>query len=96
MPELTQTLISAREKQHEQNKFFAAIQGINLDEPASDGKQRGQKEWEDLKSRVFSKGKAKDSDDITSLTGITAKQKGFGIGQGLEFSDGNKIKNPFG
>jgi hypothetical protein len=49
-----------------------------------------------MKARVFSKGKAKDSNDITSLTGVTAKQKGFGIGRGLEFSDGNKTKNPFG
>lgn len=94
MPELTSILVAKREADYDQKKFLAALQGVDLDKGSSSS--GGQKEWEDMKARVFSKGKAKDSNDITSLTGITAKQKGFGIGQGLEFSDGNKTKNPFG
>jgi hypothetical protein len=99
MPELTSILIAKREKEHEERKFLAAIQGIDLDKntKSSDGKERGQKEWEDLKARVFSRGKTKDSNDIASLQGINAQQAGFGIGMGLDYavvSDKNMTKNP--
>lgn len=97
MPELMATLIASREKQHEHHKFLAAIQGIDLDEGQNNGKQKGQKEWEDLKARVFSRGQAVDSDDITSLQGPNALNAGFGIGNGLEYSDlkNQEPKNPF-
>ena len=91
MPEFISLLAAKREKDYEDRKFLAAIQGINLD----DNSNKGQKEWEDMKARVFSGGRVKDSNDITSLQGQTAKQKGFGIGQGLEYS-GNSAKNPMG
>ena len=83
MPELTATLKAKHEKDYEDKKFLAAIQGIDLEENSS----RGQKEWEDLKARVFSGGTANDSNDITSLQGINAQNAGFGIGAGLEYSD---------
>jgi hypothetical protein len=86
MPELTAILVAKREKENQDKKFFAALQGVDLDDSGSGG-SRGQKEWEDLKARAFSGGKVKDSNDITSLQGQTAKQKGFGIGQGLEYSN---------
>lgn len=85
MPELTITLTAIREKENNHNKFLAAIQGIDLDEQSQETK--GQKEWEDLKSRVFSGGTAKDSNDITSLQGINAAQAGFGIGDGLSYDN---------
>ena len=94
MPELTATLISKREQEHEKRKFLAAMQGVDLD--GSGGNEDPQKKWEDLKARAFSGGKVTDSNDITSLVGNTAKQKGFGIGRGLEYTDGSKAKNPFG
>jgi len=93
MPELISILVAKREKDHEDKKFLAAIQGIDLDSKAESDPQ---KKWEDLKARAFSGGKVTDSDDITSLVGINAKQKGFGIGRGLEYSSGKEIKNPFG
>ena len=93
MPELTSILVAKRERDYEERKFLAALQGVDLD---SKGGNNPQKKWEDLKARAFSKGKVTDSNDITSLVGITARQKGFGIGRGLEYSDGNKVKNPFG
>lgn len=93
MQELTSILVAKREKDYEDKKFLAAIQGVNLDSASNTDPQ---KKWEDLKARAFSGGKVNDSNDILSLTGNTAKQKGFGIGRGLEFSDGNKSKNPFG
>lgn len=95
MPELTAVLISKREKDHEERKFLAAIQGIDLDGNSS---ERGQKEWEDMKSRVFSGGSAQNSDDILSLQGHNAAKAGFGIGAGLDYSDlkNGEPKNPFG
>lgn len=84
MPELIATLNGSRDLQERHNRFLAAIQGIDMNEGSSEGK--GQKEWEDMKARVFSGGKSKDSKDITSLTGINASQAGFGIGLGLEYS----------
>lgn len=93
MPELTSTLIAKREQEHDNRKFLAAMQGVDLDGSSNENPQ---KKWEDLKARAFSGGKVTDSNDITSLVGTTAKQKGFGIGRGLEYSDGNKAKNPFG
>lgn len=92
MQELTQTLAAKREQDYEEKKFLAALQGVNLDSQKNDP----QKKWEDLKAKAFSGGKVTDSNDITSLVGNTAKQKGFGIGRGLEYSDGTKAKNPFG
>jgi len=96
MPELTTILVAKREKDYEDKKFLAAIQGIDLDKN-SGSSHGGQKEWEDMKSRVFSGGKAKDSNDITSLQGPNATKAGFGIGAGLDYSVVNdSAKNPFG
>ena len=53
----------------------------------SGSQDRGQKEWEDLKARVFSGGATNDSNDILSLQGQNAKRLGFGIGMGLEYED---------
>jgi hypothetical protein len=97
MPELTATLIAKRDQEHQERRFFAAMQGVDLDE--QDGSRRGQKEWEDMKSRVFSGGTAGNSDDITSLQGFNAQKAGFGIGMGLEYTDlksQGQPKNPFG
>lgn len=85
MPELTATLTAIREKENNHNKFLAAIQGIDLEEGSQETK--GQKEWEDIKARVFSGGTATDSNDITSLQGVNASQAGFGIGAGLSYSN---------
>lgn len=93
MQELTSILVAKREKENDERRFLAAIQGVNL---GPSGNEDPQKKWEDLKARAFSGGRVNDSNDILSLTGTTAKQKGFGIGRGLEFTDGNKSKNPFG
>ncbi len=85
MPELMVTLSSKRDLDYEERKFLAAIQGIDL-ENASDP-QRGQKEWEDMKARVFSKGATSDSNDVLALQGANAQKYGFGIGMGLEYEN---------
>jgi hypothetical protein len=85
MPELMATLSSRRELDYEEKKFLAAIQGVDLDKQS--GSSRGQKEWEDMKAKVFSKGATNDSKDILALQGQNAKKAGFGIGMGLEYED---------
>jgi hypothetical protein len=85
MPELMATLSSRRELDYQEKKFLAAIQGVDLDKQS--GSNKGQKEWEDLKARVFSKGATNDSNDILALQGQNAKKAGFGIGLGLDYED---------
>ena len=85
IPELMQTLSSKRDLDYEEKKFLAAIQGVDLDKNAENG--RGQKEWEDMKARVFSGGKATDSNDVLALQGVNAQKAGFGIGMGLDYED---------
>lgn len=85
MPELLATLASKRELDYEEKKFLAAIQGVDLDE--ENGNSRGQKEWEDMKARVFSGGTTSDSNDVLALQGVNAQKAGFGIGLGLDYED---------
>lgn len=93
MPELTAVLVAKIEQDNENRKFHAAIQGIDIDKGRTEDPQ---KKWEDLKAKAFSQGRVTDSNDIVSLQGQNAAQKGFGIGRGLEYSNGNNVKNPFG
>jgi len=80
MPEMLATLNSKRDIDHQEKKFLAAIQGVDLD------KDSGQTNaWEDMKARVFSKGQAKDSNDVLALQGVNAQKAGFGIGMGLSY-----------
>jgi hypothetical protein len=85
MPELLATLEVSRELDYSEKKFLAAIQGVDLD--AQSGESKGQKEWEDLKARVFSKGQTSDSNDILSFQGPKAQKAGFGINMGLDYED---------
>lgn len=97
MPELTATIVAKREEEHQNRRFMAAMQGVDLE--AESGGSKGQKEWENMKARVFSGGQAQDSEDVTSLQGANASKAGFGIGMGLEYSDlrsDKSSKNPLG
>lgn len=85
LSEIMAIISSKRELDYEEKKFFAAIQGVNLDEAS--GSDRGQKEWEDLKARVFSRGATDDSNDVLALQGQNARKAGFGIGMGLDYED---------
>ena len=96
MPELVGILVAHKNKLYEEQKFLAAIQGIDLDKETS--RSSSSNPWEDMKARVFSGGQAGDSNDILALQGINAQKAGFGIGLGLEYSDlkGEEPQNPFG
>ena len=85
MPELVATIGSIRDLDYQEKKFLAAIQGVDLD--GESNKDRGQKEWEDMKARVFSGGQTSDSNDVLSLQGATARKAGFGIGMGLDYEN---------
>jgi len=85
LSEIMAIISSKRELDYEEKKFFAAIQGVDLDQAS--GSDRGQKEWEDLKARVFSRGATSDSNDVLALQGQNAKRLGFGIGMGLDYED---------
>ena len=85
MSELMITLEAVRDLDYSEKKFLAAMQGVDLD--AESGKDKGQKEWEDMKARVFSGGQTGDSNDVLSLQGVNAQKAGFGIGMGLDYEN---------
>jgi hypothetical protein len=85
LSEIMAIISSKRELDYQEKKFFAAIQGVDLED--SSDSERGQKEWENLKARVFSGGATSDSNDVLSLQGQNAKKAGFGIGMGLDYED---------
>lgn len=85
MPELMTTLSISRELNYQEKKFLAAMQGVDLDKNS-----KSKNEWEELKARVFSKGKAQDANDILALQGQNARNAGFGIGLGLDYVDMTK------
>jgi hypothetical protein len=85
MPELMTTLSISRELNYDEKKFLAAMQGVDLDKNTQKSNA-----WEDMKARVFSGGKASNSNDILALQGHTAAKAGFGIGLGLDYEDMTK------
>jgi hypothetical protein len=82
MPEIIATLKIKRDLDYSQKKFLAAMQGVDLDKASNKNNA-----WEEMKARVFSKGKANDPNDITALQGYNAQKAGFGIGMGLDYED---------
>lgn len=82
MQELTKTLDAKREDDYNTKKFMAAIQGVDLDKNNDAGNK-----WEDMKAKVFSKGKATNGKDVLALQGANAQRAGFGIGMGLSYTD---------
>jgi hypothetical protein len=80
MPELIAVLTAKQKADFEDKKFFAAMQGVDLDKDS----KSGQDKWEEIKTRALSGGKSSDPNDIMSLQGVAAKKAGFGIGMGLD------------
>ena len=85
LSEIMAILSSKRDLDYQEKKFFAAIQGVDLE--GDNDSERGQKEWENLKAKVFSGGATNDSNDVLSLQGQNATKAGFGIGLGLDYED---------
>lgn len=81
MPELLLILEERNEKDYEDKKFLASLQGVKLD----GGGDASLNKWEEIKARAFSKGKTSNPNDILALQGKAAQQAGFGIGLGLDY-----------
>lgn len=80
MQEITSILNIKREEDYAHKKFLAAMQGVDLDKNNDRSNA-----WEEMKARVFSKGKAANANDIVALQGANAVKAGFGIGMGLDY-----------
>lgn len=78
---MIEIISTKRDEDYENKKFFASLKGIDLDKSS----KSSQDAWEQMKARVFSKGKTSNPNDIVALQGAAARQKGFGIGQGLDY-----------
>lgn len=87
MSELMILLETRRDLDYQEKKFFAAIQGVDLDKETGKGKEDA---WEKMKAKVFSGGKTSDPNDITSFRGHKAAKAGFGVGMGLGYEDMTK------
>jgi hypothetical protein len=85
LSEIIAIISSKRDLDYQEKKFFAAIQGVDIED--SSNSDRGQQEWENLKARVFSGGATSDSNDILARQGQNAQRAGFGIGLGLDYED---------
>ena len=91
MPELLSTISFKRELDYEEKKFIAAIQGVDLDKNNKNSSTgQGQDAWEAMKAKVFSKGKTSDPNDIVSYQGSKAAKAGFGINNGLSYTNVGK------
>jgi hypothetical protein len=88
LPELFATLDASRKSKHDEYKFMASLKGIDLDKDS----KKEETTWEDIKARAFSGGRATDAKDIMALSGKNAQIKGFGIGQGLEYAQGDETE----
>jgi hypothetical protein len=81
MPELVAILEAKNKEDYDNKKFFAAIQGVDIDKNSS----KSNNAWEEMKARVYSKGKTSNPNDIVALQGDAARRAGFGIGYGLDY-----------
>ena len=79
MPELIKTLEALRKKEESQMRFQAGLQGVDLNEKESEGKT-----FDDVRRKAL--GINATADDIVSLQGSFAQEAGFGIGQGLGYT----------
>lgn len=81
LPEVISILTSKRDLDYQEKRFFAAMQGVDLDKNS----KQEPNAWDKLKAKVFSGGATDDSNDILALQGINAQMAGFGIGNGLSY-----------
>lgn len=87
MPELLATLEASRERRYEEQKFLAALQGVDLEDDGKKVEEPKVDKLAELRTKVLTGGKASDPNDVLSLVGKNAQAKGFGIGQGLAYAE---------
>jgi hypothetical protein len=83
LPELFATLEASRDRTYADRKFFASLQGINLDDTAEgSAEEQGRKKLDELKAKVLTGGRA-SADDL--------KLRSVGIGlNAVTDDDGNE------
>ena len=97
MAELVSILEAMNEKDYDDKRFAAAMQGVDLDKQTG-RRSRPQKTqqkkattMEDIQARAVSGGRAKDANDILSLQGALGAKHGFQLGRDMDygsFTDG--------
>ena len=85
MPELVQLLKGISKKEDEERKFQASLQGINLGEDATVEEESEYPTFEEIQMRA--QGINGLQNDIIGLRGQAAATKGFGINQGLGYTE---------
>jgi hypothetical protein len=85
MPELVQLLKGISKKEDEDRKFQASLQGINLGEDATVEEESEHPTFEEIQMRA--QGINGLQNDIIGLRGQAAATKGFGINQGLGYTE---------
>jgi hypothetical protein len=86
MPELVQLLKSISKEKEDDRRFFASLQGINLGEDATvEDEDNEHPTFEEIQMRA--QGINGLQNDIIGLRGQAAAAKGFGINQGLGYTE---------
>ena len=97
MAELVSILEAMNEKDYNDKKFAAAMQGVDLDKQTGrrpkpeKPQQKKTQTFEDIQARAVSGGRAKDANDILSLQGALGAKHGFQLGRDMDygsFTDG--------
>ena len=79
MPELIKTVEAFHRQRENEMRFQASLQGVDLNDDKPEGKT-----FDDIRRKAL--GITTSSDDVVSLQGSFAQEAGFGIGQGLGYS----------
>lgn len=79
MPELIKTLEALRDRDEANRKFQASLQGVEFN-----NEEQESSSFDDIRRRAL--GINANADDVVSLQGQFASEAGFGIGQGLGYS----------
>lgn len=82
LTELNATLAAKRDSDYQQQKFQAALKGVDLDKESS--RSNEPKSFQEYASSVLSKKAGISNDDILSLQGEFAEKAGIGIGMGID------------
>jgi hypothetical protein len=85
MPELIQLLKSISKKEDDNRRFLASLQGINLGEDEAEEDEKLHPTFEEIQMRAQGINGIKN--DVIALRGNAAASKGFGINQGLGYTE---------
>jgi len=85
MAELNATLAAKRDADYQQQKFHAALQGVDLDSQSGKPEDEEPKTLQDIANKMAAKETGTSTSDIVTLRGAEAMSAGIGIGNGLDY-----------